>query len=77
MQQVPDEEVQQAALAIAPSGAVAAPGNLKKVEVLARLNQAIDDLKRGRRVDVLIHLPHHEQQLALEPPGVVRRRLSA
>src|SRR5580698_7322519 len=71
VQQIAYEEIQQSALSVTAPCAMAATGHKEEVEVLAGLDQAVDDLQRGRGIDVLVHLSHDQQQLALKAPGVV------
>jgi len=43
----------------------------QQIEILVRLDQAVYDLHRRRRIDIGIHLPDNQQQLTLQSMSVV------
>ena len=70
-EQVMDEEVIQQSLAERSARAVTAARHKKKIKLLVGLNQRVDDLQRRRRIDVCVHLPNYEKELALKPSSVI------
>ena len=70
-EQVPDEEVIHPPLAVGTAHAVVGVGDDQQLEILAGLDQGIDQPHRRLGRDVGVHLADDQQQLALQPVGVV------
>ena len=65
------EEILQPVIAVRSTHAVVGAGDHQQLEVLAGLDERIDQAQRRFRRDVRIHLADDQQQLALELGGVV------
>ncbi len=64
-EQMADEEILHAALAVRAAHAVAAAGHHEQVEVLVGLDERVDESHRRFRRDVVVHLADDQEQLAL------------
>ena len=74
-----DEEVVAFVIAIrcvpiTARGAVVRAGHNEQVEVFVVFYQLTHHLHRRRRVDIRIHFPNDEQQIALQTIGVINIR---
>src|SRR5437016_14234452 len=48
-----------------------ATGNHEEIEILVRLNEGVGETQSGFGWDVVVRLADNQEQLALQPPGVV------
>ena len=70
-QQMADEEVAHPPLAVGAPHPVVGVGDDEQLEIFVGLDQRIDQPHRRLRRDVRVHLADDQEQLALEPVGVV------
>ena len=66
-----DEEVLHSPLAVCTTHAMAFSGNDQQIEVLAGLDQGIDQTERRFRWHVGVHLTDDQKQLAAQPICIV------
>jgi hypothetical protein len=77
LQKVAHEEIAEPPFSVSASCSMAIARHHEQVEIFIRFDKRMHYLHGRRWIDILVHLAHDKQQLALQPPGIVYVRRSS